>query len=158
MGENRRRPRRTRRVFLSSNGPGPWLCCHCDEMIHELGQSSLRGVIHHVDEDVTNDDPANLEVMHHRCHLEHHQLGRSRPNVVSKKLRDSWASGRRTGHPQSDDTRRRISTTLQGHQVSRETRDKIAESLRGRQHTDERRAALRAAWVRRRLQTEETTR
>jgi hypothetical protein len=67
---------RAQRVFLETNGDGPWLCSYCDELIYELGRDSGKGNVHHKDEDPLNDTPNNLEVLHAECHVRHHQKGR----------------------------------------------------------------------------------
>lgn len=67
-----RRSVRARQVFTEHNGPGPWSCAHCYLLVHEIARKKGAGLIHHKDEDFTNDAPSNLEVMHRKCHSRHH--------------------------------------------------------------------------------------
>jgi hypothetical protein len=120
-------------------------------LVSALGRRKDLGNIHHLDEDFTNDSPENLDVGHHACHTGHHS-SRPRPDTTAR-LEKAWANGQMQGHPQTTETRAKISAGLIGHPVSEETRNKIANTLRGRPHTDERRANLRAGWVKRKART-----
>jgi hypothetical protein len=96
-------------VFLEKNPPPPWTCEECGEAIDELGHASLQGVIHHRDEDFTNNDPSNLVVLHHRCHLRLHLAGVPKTREHADKVN---AANR--GQKRSDETK-----ALQRAQASR---------------------------------------
>lgn len=72
-----RRSVRAQQVFIAAYGDGPWLCVACHGMIIVIGKSSDMGNVHHKDGNITNDAPDNLELMHARCHQQHHKLGRA---------------------------------------------------------------------------------
>lgn len=76
MGKNHlRNPGRYRRVFHEHNGNGPWSCYSCGDEVVQIGRDSRDsrdGNIHHLDDDVTNDMPANLVMMHADCHQRWH--------------------------------------------------------------------------------------
>ena len=60
------RSRTYRAIFLAAN-PGPlWKCTGCEEWMNILE------IVHHVDEDRSNNDLSNLEPMHRACHVSHH--------------------------------------------------------------------------------------
>jgi ribosomal protein L37AE/L43A len=84
-----RNPKRARRVFEARNGTGPWQCYSCAKEVVKIGRDSDDGNIHHLDEDVTNDTPGNLVIMHAVCHQHFHG-------------------------PPTEDERRRISAKLKG--------------------------------------------
>lgn len=67
-------------------GEGPWNCGECDTQVTVIGQGSNEGVIHHKDKDYLNNDPTNLEMMHHACHLRHHLVGVPMPDETRKKI------------------------------------------------------------------------
>lgn len=62
----------THQVFIEHNGPGPWPCDECPELVVVLGLRRGEGHVHHVDHDETNDDPANLVALHTACHHSRH--------------------------------------------------------------------------------------
>lgn len=70
---NRRRgirfQRHYQKVFIQTNGQGPWLCDYCNQEV-ENEESVL--VIHHRDHNKTNNEPSNLGPMHRACHIKHH--------------------------------------------------------------------------------------
>ena len=115
-----------REVFLMHNDPDPWVCFGCGEPVsHEQLH------VHHIDEDRSNQDPANLVAVHIGCHTRLHFTGKSRSPEVRAKIAAAHLG--KVGHPQSPETRARISTALKGRVISDETK-----------------ARLRAAWVARR--------
>ncbi len=68
--------------------PAP--CARCGVVIRLLGWPG-KSVIHHVDEDKTNNDPTNLQLMHRTCHLSHHKAGgtmsiEARQKISASKL------------------------------------------------------------------------
>ena len=63
---------RARAIFLEANGELPLPCSFCEELVYEFGKKRHQGVVHHVDEDPTNDVSENLQLMHHLCHRRHH--------------------------------------------------------------------------------------
>jgi hypothetical protein len=52
-----------------------------------LGFKQNQGVVHHHDEDRSNNDPSNLRAMHQACHTIHHQLGRKRSSETKERIR-----------------------------------------------------------------------
>jgi Fe-S oxidoreductase len=103
------------RIFIEANGPGPWPCYGCDELVTKL-------LIHHLDKDASNNDPNNLVAMHSPCHHRLHQLGRKH----------------------SDESRQKMSETRLGKKLSPEHSRRIGEGHRGKIISAEHRAALRA--------------
>lgn len=67
---------RTMQAFYIRYSFGPWECHRCGELIVERGRDSESLNVHHIDGDVENDDPTNLEPLHCRCHHVMHQKGR----------------------------------------------------------------------------------
>lgn len=84
-----RNVKRARRAFIEHNGSGPWQCYSCTKLVLKIGRDSRDGNIHHLDDDVTNDVPTNLVMMHADCHQRFHG-------------------------PPTEDERRRISAKLKG--------------------------------------------
>lgn len=78
----------------------------------------LSPVVHHLDEDESNDDPSNLAVMHHGCHVDFHS------RLI--RARGEWNPGARG--PMPKETRQKISVALTGRKISEEVR----ERMRGR--------------------------
>lgn len=67
-----RDPRNYQRVYVEHHGPGPWQCAECPDLVHTIGAHRGEGNVHHADGDETNDDPANLVMLHGRCHQRLH--------------------------------------------------------------------------------------
>lgn len=62
-----------RRLFMAQNDTGPWACYFCPELVVEYGGIGGRNlVVHHLDGDHANNDPANLASAHWDCHASHH--------------------------------------------------------------------------------------
>lgn len=77
-----------RRVFIAWYGDLPLPCRFCTESVTKWGKATMSGVIHHIDWDFTNNDPANLAVAHTLCHTRHHTAGRKMsPESGDKKRR-----------------------------------------------------------------------
>jgi hypothetical protein len=92
------------KVFLAHNGPPPWSCDWCSQLVWKLGLRSLDGHVHHRNEIKLDNRPENLCVMHSRCHKTHHRPWEwmSTPEAREKKSRSL------EGHTVDDDTRRKI--------------------------------------------------
>jgi hypothetical protein len=118
--EPRRNHGRAKRTFLKVNSKGPWICAYCTDVVTELGLKTQQGVIHHVDEDPTNDVPTNLVVMHNICHIRHHKadkLGNRKGATVSQDVRERISKslkGRPAAHGYTDDVRRKIGDVHRG--------------------------------------------
>jgi hypothetical protein len=117
-----------RQIFIAERGDFPHPCFFCGEPVATLGRKI--GVVHHVDEDRSNDAAENLAAAHHSCHVRHH--------MPPSEMARIGAIGRANGGGEYERTP--------------EIRAKIAESLRGRKATDAHRAAIssggRAVWER----------
>ena len=100
---------RARDTFLTVNGPGPWPCAYCDELVDHLGVQSGDGNVHHVDEDPTNNAAENLTVMHRVCHVRHHKKGV--PLTEEHRAKTHFAH---LGHPHSAETKSRLSLAKLG--------------------------------------------
>jgi hypothetical protein len=61
-----------REPFLAARGPGPWPCCFCGEPVSKIGRLRGEGHVHHIDEDVWNNNLSNLDIAHGECHKKHH--------------------------------------------------------------------------------------
>lgn len=107
MRKQGRRHRRYRRVFLESRAQGPWPCFVCHELIVKIGQGRWDGNIHHLDEDVTNDVPENLDIAHTVCHLRLHPPTIEARASISEKLTGRPSPTR--GMTFDDETNRRKS-------------------------------------------------
>ena len=46
----------------------------------------MSGLLHHVDEDWTNNTPGNVVPMHRGCHRKHHQIGKPHSEDVMETL------------------------------------------------------------------------
>lgn len=132
------------RIFIETNGNGPWSCAECTEEVTVIGQGSTEGVIHHKDENYLNNDPSNLEMMHHACHLRHHLVGVPMPTETRKKISETL-KGRpspTTGMTFSDEVNAKKGlpgelNPFYGKTHSTEVREKISAVHKGTKHTDE---------------------
>jgi NUMOD3 motif len=68
----RRDPRNYQRVYVEHNGPGPWPCSECPDLVSAIGCRRGEGNVHHIDGDETNDAPDNLTMLHGACHQRLH--------------------------------------------------------------------------------------
>lgn len=110
-------------IFISHNGELPHPCAYCHEPVTALstqfdrsqgrGSSADVGIIHHKDENPHNNEPSNLEIMHHECHSKHH------------------TSGQPAAHGYTPEIRAKISRSLLGVERSLEMRAKISMTMRG---------------------------
>lgn len=110
------------RIFLEHYGDLPHPCAYepCNELVTELKVSGLghgvratQGIIHHVDEDPTNNDPSNLQIMHHSCHRKHHTTGVPAAHGYTQEVRDK-ISATLTGRRHPDEMKAKISATMKG--------------------------------------------
>lgn len=117
-----------RAIFVEHNGPGPWSCNYedCDDLVYEIGRGIGLGNVHHKDHDWTNNDPSNLEMIHHECHVRHHLAGVPKTAEHNRKVGDA-----NRGKIRSPEQRERISQAHRGLTHSDETKRKIAEKHRG---------------------------
>ena len=93
-----------RRIFLDTNGAGPWPCYGCGEPV-----MSDDLTVHHIDFDHFNHDPKNLTSMHAGCHLSLHHTGRK----VSPEVRAKISASHR-GMVNSPQARAKISAANKG--------------------------------------------
>ena len=119
--------RRARRIYVETHGPFPHPCFVCGELAEPGPRYHPRSaVVHHIDEDRSNDDPANLDVAHWVCHQRFHMAG------------NSYASATR-GRPLSAEHRASIGAALVGNQHAKgtvwtpEMRQAASERMRGNQ-------------------------
>jgi hypothetical protein len=127
------RLRGARKVYVETHGAFPHACAFCGELADVGPRYRPRSaVVHHVDEDRTNDDPANLAVAHWACHQRYHKTG----NRFASVLR---------GRPLAQEHRAAIAAAARGNQHAKgtvwtpEMRQAVSERMRGNQHA--RRAA-----------------
>lgn len=134
-------------MWLAAHGTGPWPCHGCAELVDYLGGDTNpeTGIIHHLDHDHDNNVIENLQIMHHKCHVRHHNSERiiteeSRQNMsaAQKRRRAEEAPEVRDkfvyafqGRKHSEESIRKMSEKQQGKTVSEETRKKLAEAARG---------------------------
>lgn len=59
-----------RKLFIESNGTGPWPCTFCGQ---QIGVEELH--VHHRDHDHANNADSNLAATHGDCHSHHHRTG-----------------------------------------------------------------------------------
>ena len=105
----RRKPALYKALFIENFGPGPWQCdFNCGQLVTALkqGKEYDGGHVHHLDEDFTNNDPANLGVMHPICHSRHHrggkpgnQLGAKLSTETRAKMSAYWSGRKRAPRP-----------------------------------------------------------
>ena len=105
--------KRTYRSFFGAYGrTGPWVCGECGQLVYRHGTRRGDGNIHHKDEDVTNDDPSNLVMIHTYCHRRKHMVGVERSDDVRRRIGQGHI-GVGLGRQHSDETRRKISAAMQ---------------------------------------------
>ena len=90
-------------AILATRGPLPLPCDHCGEPVTEWGRRSDQGNIHHADGDPANNDPANLEVLHGRCHRQHHITPtRQRGAAKARWAKPEWAAKKAAAQAERD--------------------------------------------------------
>jgi hypothetical protein len=117
-------------AYISFHGLGPYECEHCHETVEKLGGRKRGiGVIHHRDEDRSNNSIANLAVMHHECHTSHHRAGKTffLPEQARVKIGDALR-----GKAKSQQHRKNLSKALMGNELSEDARQKISAASKGR--------------------------
>jgi hypothetical protein len=145
----RRRRTRYREVFFAYNGPGPYECYfNCGSVVefHEI-------VVHHIDEDFTNDIHTNLSGAHRTCHNGHHFTelwATRREELMSSPTRGNYGpkseeqkkmlseGHKRKGYRPTAEAIEKARIVNTGKTRSEETRRKISE---GRKAAKERRNA-----------------
>jgi len=112
-------------------------------------KSSL--VIHHIDENPSNNDPSNWAPAHGSCHNRFHRLGARAEDKTKDKL-----SKANLGKKLSEETRSKISASLvgnthtKGRSLTQEHKGKIGNAHSGMKRSDEAKANIRAGILRRR--------
>ena len=71
-----------REVFLAASGFGPWPCMFCGDPVHFMDVF----IVHHKDENQSNNGEDNLGAVHWGCHSSHHHSGRKRPKGTGAKI------------------------------------------------------------------------
>ncbi len=94
-----------RRIFIVAYGDFPHPCYFCGEVVdgHTVPCNSSAALIHHVDEDRTNNHPTNLVPSHWGCHTSHHSRGK--PKNLTAEARAAIAASNRT--PQKRESNRK---------------------------------------------------
>lgn len=134
-------------MWLAAHGNGPWPCYGCGDLVESLGGRTApeTGLVHHLDHNHDNNVIENLQVMHHKCHVRHHNSERvvtdeARQNMsaAQKKRRASESQETRDkfvyafkGRRHSEESIRKMSDAQQGKVISPETREKIAAAVKG---------------------------
>lgn len=125
-----RRHHAYRKFFLEINGPGPWPCYGCGKPA-----TADRFVVHHVDDDFTNNTKRNLKPMHDGCHARLHHKGRINTPESREKMRQ--AALRRYKDPEQ----RRLSTEINLRRNGPEFSAKMSEAAKRTYEDPERRRA-----------------
>ena len=152
-GPKKRRRTRYRELYIALHGIGPYPCYFgCEELV-----SFDELIVHHIDEDFSNDAAENLTAAHRSCHNGHHFK-----ELWKERRDDMLASNRGSRSPRSEETKKAISDSHKaaghapsaearelarqkntGSHRSQETRDKISEYAKNR--TPEHKEKLRQA-------------
>ena len=75
-----------RNIFLRAKGHGPHHCHFCGQLIRRnRGNNGSCLVVHHEDEDRSNNSISNLKPAHQRCHNSYHKQGNT--NTLGKRWR-----------------------------------------------------------------------
>ena len=145
---HRREQRKHRRIFKAANGEGPWPCyCGCGAL---TTIEWLEGVVHHVDEDRSNNAVENLVPMTWACHTSHHaKLRWEDPDYrVRMEDRPVWNRGLST----PPETLAKLSAIRRKRRASNETRARTSKTMKERWQDPDYRAKVLAARARRRGQ------
>ena len=85
-----------RQIFRDEHGDGPYTCTY--EFCPDRRMVDLE-VVHHVDEDPSNNKLSNLQPMHTDCHSKYHHIGLVHTETDKQKIADglrrAFAEGRR---------------------------------------------------------------
>lgn len=73
--------------FYAAWGYGPWTCYFCGKQVTKIGQARYDGNVHHINEDVTNDEWWNLAIGHTLCHQREHSPTEELKRQISAKLK-----------------------------------------------------------------------
>ena len=120
-------------------------------MAEHLGRSLLSNeLVHHIDEDFTNDDPENLELIIRKDHIRRHHIGKKRTAEARAKMSKSHKNKQLTL-----EHKRKISLAFKGRIPSEETRLKMSKAQKGRTFTKESLLKIKIA-RQRQIFTEET--
>lgn len=86
MSGMRRDSLRYRLIWIEDGGNRlPHPCFFCEEPVTQWGRLRDDGLIHHVDDDPTNNVHENLVVAHRSCHTSYHSS--SRPRTLEQRQR-----------------------------------------------------------------------
>ena len=134
-----------RGVWETENSlPAP--CSFCGIEVTAWGRGADDGVIHHVDEDRSNNALENLLLAHKACHTAHHGYGKWKSEETRQKMSES--AKRRYEDPEQ---RAITAAALKGNKNgagrkdSAETKEKRAAHHRGTKRTPEQIARMRMA-------------
>lgn len=109
--------------YRAHYGDGPYVCAYCGKPLLTLE------VVHHVDEDRTNNAIGNLQAMHTDCHNKLHHIGLKHTDEIRRQIAESlnraYADGR---HARPDVAGER--NPFFGKTHSAETRAKISAARR----------------------------
>lgn len=115
-GPKKRQRTRYREIFFAYNGVGPYACYFCGD---DVSFDSI--VVHHIDENETNNSVENLVATHRVCHNGHHF------KTLWKEKRDQMLASPTRGHrtKHSEATKNNLSKTMKekGHKPSEEARE-----------------------------------
>lgn len=113
--------RMARITFKREHGDEPPYRCEYEPCSKEM---TTLEVVHHKDEDKYNNNPSNLAAMHKGCHNLHHGIGQNHSPEALEKIRSAHLGVKRApevgeriskalkgkaGHPQTEETKRKIS-------------------------------------------------
>lgn len=148
----RRRRSRYREIFFAYNGPGPYDCYFkCGEPV-----KFQEVIVHHIDEDFTNDEPFNLAPAHRTCHNGHHFA-----ELWATRREELMASPTRGNYgPRPEEYKKRMSEQhkSKGHRPTPEAIEKARLANTGKTRSEEARRNIsqgrKAAKERRNAQQE----
>lgn len=89
------------KVFLTNNGDGPWPCHFCKELVYgpiPNGKTKYVAIVHHIDEDRSNNDKLNLVVAHHSCHSSYHATHPPNDVTQSDQAKRGWKTRKLQGN------------------------------------------------------------
>lgn len=140
----RRKRSRYREIFFATYGFGPYPCDECGANV-----SFDDVMVHHKNEDDTDDAITNLVAMHTSCHTKRHMSQYWKGKKHSKEHRRKVAESK-TGLKHSDETKKKLSDAAKKRApASAATRAKISKAHKGRVVSPETRARMSAAMKKR---------